>query len=94
MSLLCVAGPQNGTGTATPRWPPADAVPFSHHRRRNLHDYRGTLLADETQARAHANEMLTSVARAKRLDTQPKFIKVTDEDGGEVFRVSVPFENA
>jgi len=58
----------------------------------NLRDYRGILLADETQAREHAHEMLAYVAKAKRLDKQPKFIEVTDEDGAEVFRVSVPYE--
>jgi hypothetical protein len=60
----------------------------------DLRDYRGTLLANETQARAHADEMLTYVAKAKRLDRQPKFIKVTNEEGAEVFRVSVPYEKA
>jgi hypothetical protein len=58
----------------------------------NLSDYRGTVLANETQARVHADEMMAYVAKAKRIDKQPKFIKVTDENGGEVFRVPVPFE--
>ena len=59
----------------------------------NLNDYRGTVLASETQARVHADEMMAYVAKAKRIDKHPKFIKVTNEDGAEVFRVPVPFES-
>jgi hypothetical protein len=58
----------------------------------NLHDYHGTVLANETQARVHADEMMAYVAKTKRIDKKPKFIKVTNDDGGEVFRVPVPFE--
>jgi hypothetical protein len=59
----------------------------------NLHDYRGTVLADESQARVFANEMMTYVARAKRTEKH-KFIKVTNDSGAEVFRVTVPFKKA
>ena len=58
----------------------------------NLHDYRGTILADESQARAYANEMLAYVARARRDEKHTKFIKVTDDGGAEIFRVAVPLE--
>jgi hypothetical protein len=60
----------------------------------NLNDYRGTVLSNETQARVHADEMMAYVAKAKRIDKHQKFIKVTNEDGAEVFRVSVPFESS
>ena len=60
----------------------------------NLHDYRGTVLADESEARVYADEMLTYVARAKRTEKNQKFIKVTDGSGVEVFRVAVPVEQA
>jgi len=60
----------------------------------NLHDYRGTVLSDESQARVYANEMMTYVARAKRTEKHKKFIKVTNDSGAEVFRVAVPLEKA
>jgi hypothetical protein len=60
----------------------------------NLLDYRGTLLADEGQARVYADEMMAYVARAKRTEKHKKFIKVTNDSGAEVFRVAVPFEKA
>lgn len=60
----------------------------------NLHDYRGTILADESQARVYADEMMAHVARAKRNERHQKFIKVTDADGAEVFRIPVPVAKA
>jgi hypothetical protein len=58
----------------------------------NLHDYRGTILADESQARTYANEMMAYVSRARRNEKHKKFIKVTDDGGAEIFRVAVPLE--
>jgi hypothetical protein len=60
----------------------------------NLHDYRGTILANESQARVYADEMMTYVARAKRTEKHKKFIKVTNDSGTEIFRVAVPIEKA
>jgi hypothetical protein len=60
----------------------------------NLEDYQGTVLADESQARVFANEMLAYVARAKRTEKNQKFIRVTDDSGAEVFRLAVPVERA
>jgi len=57
-------------------------------------DYRGTILANESQARIYADGMLAHLARAKRAETNQKFIKVTGDDGAELFRVAVPLKNA
>jgi uncharacterized protein YegJ (DUF2314 family) len=57
-------------------------------------DYRGTILADEYEARIYAKQMMAVVARASRTETNQKFIQVTDNDGAEIFRLAVPVKDA
>lgn len=56
-------------------------------------DYRGTILADEYEARIYAKQMMAVVARASRTEKNQKFIQVTDNDGAEVFRLAVPMKD-
>lgn len=59
----------------------------------DLCDYRGTILADEYEARIYAKQMMAFVARAKRTEKNRKFIMVTDNDGAEIFRLAVPVQD-
>ena len=60
----------------------------------DLCDYQGTILASEAEARIYADKMIIYLARAKRAEKNQKFVKVTDDDGAELFRVAVPLKKS